>query len=132
MSCLLFSWQQVRRGCCTCSCERQLREASLASRARVQPLKPAHTCPYTLLPQISPGEAARWAALMRALGREEAPPQRFPVERAVLKMAAQRVSLAEKVRPGAVCAEICCVRHVVVSTYLATLCAQLRVFTAAC
>jgi hypothetical protein len=47
--------------------------------------------------QVSPGEAARWAALLRALGRTDAPPPAFPVERAILKMAAQRVGLAEKV-----------------------------------
>jgi ATP-dependent RNA helicase DDX24/MAK5 len=46
---------------------------------------------------VSPPEAARWAALMRALGRLESPPARFPVERAVLKQAVQRVALAQKV-----------------------------------
>jgi hypothetical protein len=48
-------------------------------------------------PQVSPAEAARWAALLRALGRAEAPPPRFPVERAVMKAAEQRVSIAVKV-----------------------------------
>ncbi|GBF94480.1 DEAD-box ATP-dependent RNA helicase [Raphidocelis subcapitata] len=46
---------------------------------------------------VSPGEAARWAALLRAMGREEAPPPAFPVDRSLLKQAAKRVSLAEKV-----------------------------------
>ena len=46
---------------------------------------------------VAPNEAARWAALLRALGRLEAPPARFPVERALLKASMARVALAVKV-----------------------------------
>jgi hypothetical protein len=82
-----------RPACCWVG--RQLQDQTLCARAR-----PLQTPPPRLpRPQVSPGEAARWGALLRAMGRADtgAAPPAFPVDRTVLKMAAQRVALAEKV-----------------------------------
>jgi hypothetical protein len=61
--------------------------------------------------QVSPGEAARWAALLRAMGRDEAPPARFPLDQALMKAASRRVALAVKARaprPALLCCAVLC------------------------
>lgn len=63
-----------------------------------RPCEAVNPAPLSRARQVSPGEAARWAALLRAMGREEDPPPAFPVDRSLLKQAGKRVSLAEKVR----------------------------------
>jgi hypothetical protein len=55
---------------------------------------------------VTPGDAARWAALRRALEGQASPPT-FPVDDRVLLMAKQRVGLAAKVRVCVVESYVC-------------------------